>query len=70
MGIDAPQSTDLYYRLLVDKVFYVGGMGGTAAAETLSREVRVDRQLCALCAASMRLSHAPCCAVPWVQISY
>lgn len=40
VGIDAPQPSDLYYRLLVDKVFYVGGMGGTAAAETLSREVR------------------------------
>ncbi len=41
VGIDAPQPSDLYYRLLVDKVFYVGGMGGTAAAETLSREVGI-----------------------------
>ena len=35
--MDAPADSDLYYKLLVDEVFYVGGMG--AAAESLSKEV-------------------------------
>ena len=37
VGVDAPKASDLYYRLHVEKVFYVGGM--SAAAESLSREV-------------------------------
>ena len=39
VGVDAPQENDLYYRLLVDKCFYVGGMGAAGAAQALSREV-------------------------------
>ena len=37
VGVDAPADSDLYYRLLVDEVFYVGGM--CASAESLSKEV-------------------------------
>lgn len=37
VGIDAPAESDLYYKLLVEEVFYVGGMG--ASAESLSKEV-------------------------------
>ncbi len=64
VGIDAPQPTDLYYRLLVDEVFYVGGMGGTAAAETLSREVRgVNSCVCCISSASC-VRYAQCFALP------
>ena len=39
-GIDAPQPTDLFYKLELEQCFFVGGMGSTAAADVLSREVR------------------------------
>ncbi|KAK9806842.1 hypothetical protein WJX72_004618 [[Myrmecia] bisecta] len=35
-GVDAPQPTDLYYRLNLDRCFYVAGMGAPCKAETLS----------------------------------
>ena len=36
VGVDAPQETDLYYRLLVDRCFYVGGMGSKCQAEVIT----------------------------------
>ena len=38
-GVDALQPDDLYMRLLVDRVFFVGGIGSDARAETVSGEV-------------------------------
>lgn len=37
-GIDAPQPTDLFYRLKIHQCFYVGGLGSIAAAEHLDAE--------------------------------
>lgn len=37
-GIDAPQSTDLFYRLKIQQCFFVGGLGSTSAAEHLGAE--------------------------------
>ena len=37
-GIDGPQPTDLFYRLIIDQVFFVGGLGTSSAAELLSAE--------------------------------
>ena len=36
VGVDAPQETDQYYRLLVDSCFYVGGMGSKCQAEVIT----------------------------------
>ena len=36
VGVDAPQETDQYYRLLVDRCFYVGGMGSKCQAEDIT----------------------------------
>ena len=36
VGVDAPQETDQYYRLLVDRCFYVGGMGSKCQAEVIT----------------------------------
>ena len=36
VGVDAPQPTDQYYRLLVDRCFYVGGMGSKCQAEVIT----------------------------------
>ena len=38
-GVDAPQQSDLFYKLELEQCFFVGGMGSTAAAEILTREV-------------------------------
>lgn len=38
VGVDAPQEADLYFRLLVEECFYVGGLSGASAAESVSRE--------------------------------
>ncbi|KAK9808263.1 hypothetical protein WJX73_004581 [Symbiochloris irregularis] len=38
-GIDAPQPTDLFYRLNIHECFYVGGIGSTSAAEYLDAEL-------------------------------
>lgn len=35
VGVDAPQPSDLYYRLAVERCFYVGGMGTSCRAVTL-----------------------------------
>lgn len=35
MGVDAPQPTDLYVRLAVDRCFYVGQLSGSSSAEVL-----------------------------------
>lgn len=35
VGVDAPQPTDLYFRLRVHTCFYVGQLGGSSAAEVL-----------------------------------
>ena len=37
-GIDAPQPTDLFYRLKIHQCFFVGGIGSTSAAEHLNAE--------------------------------
>ncbi|PSC71188.1 glutamyl-tRNA reductase-binding chloroplastic [Micractinium conductrix] len=34
-GVDAPQPTDLYFRLAVDRCFYVGGLNGGSAADVI-----------------------------------
>ena len=36
VGVDAPQETDQYYRLLVGRCFYVGGMGSKCQAEDIT----------------------------------
>lgn len=36
VGVDAPQPTDQYYKLLVDRCFYVGGMGSKCQAEVIT----------------------------------
>ena len=38
-GVDAPQPSDLFYKLHLEQCFFVGGMGSSAAAELLTREV-------------------------------
>lgn len=38
VGVDAPQPTDLFYRLIIERCFYVGGMGSACKAEDLSAE--------------------------------
>ncbi|KAL4857189.1 Glutamyl-tRNA reductase-binding protein [Chlorella vulgaris] len=35
MGVDAPQPADLYFRLAIDRCFYVGQLSGGSAAEVL-----------------------------------
>ena len=37
-GVDAPRPDDVYFRLGVDSVFHVAGLGGCAAAESISGE--------------------------------
>ena len=47
VGVDAPQETDQYYRLLVNRCFYVGGMGSKCQAEVItSAEYMVSGALC------------------------
>lgn len=36
VGVDAPQPTDLYYRLNVERCFYVGGLSGESVADVIS----------------------------------
>ncbi len=36
MGVDAPSEHDLFFRLTIDKAFYVGGMGSQVQAEVIS----------------------------------
>ncbi len=36
--MDAPQDSDLYYRLVISECFYVGGLGAGNAAEVISTE--------------------------------
>lgn len=36
MGVDAPQPEDLYFRLNVDRCFYVGQLSGASAAEAIT----------------------------------
>ena len=36
VGIDGPQPTDLFYRLVIDECFFVGGLGSQSAAEHLA----------------------------------
>ena len=38
MGVDAPQPTDLYFRLVVDRCFYVGQLSGDSAADLITGE--------------------------------
>lgn len=40
-GVDAPQPTDLFYKLQMQECFFVGGMGSNAAAEVLSAQVQL-----------------------------
>ncbi|KAH7622366.1 putative Glutamyl-tRNA reductase-binding protein, chloroplastic [Nannochloris sp. 'desiccata'] len=46
VGVDAPQDSDIYCRLLVDKCFYVGQLSGNSAADVISgseyREAEAD----------------------------
>ena len=35
VGVDAPQPSDLFYRLVLEKCFYVGGMGAACQAEDI-----------------------------------
>ena len=35
-GIDSPQSTDLFYRLVITECFFVGGLGSDTVAEHLA----------------------------------
>jgi putative heme iron utilization protein len=55
VGVDAPQSTDLYFRLLVDRCFYVGGLSGESAAEVISGDAYRSAEADPLrtCAASL-----------------
>lgn len=36
VGVDAPQPTDLYFRLVVDRCFYVGQLSGESAADVIA----------------------------------
>ena len=61
VGVDAPQDSDLYYRLVIAECFYVGGLGAGAAAEVISADdlaaAEPDRWACAaLHAAGSRAS--------------
>lgn len=38
MGVDAPSDNDSFFQLVIDRAFYVGGMGSAARAEVLSAE--------------------------------
>jgi hypothetical protein len=46
VGVDAPQESDIYCRLVVDKCFYVGQLSGNSAADVISgveyREAEAD----------------------------
>jgi len=35
VGVDAPQPTDIYFRLVVDRCFYVGQLSGDSSAEVI-----------------------------------
>lgn len=37
-GVDAPQESDHIYRLVVEKCFYVGGMGTSSEAEVIAAD--------------------------------
>ena len=60
VGVDAPQPTDQYYKLLVDRCFYVGGMGSKCQAEVIiAPEYMVRRthrrcNACLLCTITCR----------------
>eukprot|EP00227_Mantoniella_beaufortii_P018601 CAMPEP_0197587078 /NCGR_PEP_ID=MMETSP1326-20131121/8825_1 /TAXON_ID=1155430 /ORGANISM="Genus nov. species nov., Strain RCC2288" /LENGTH=377 /DNA_ID=CAMNT_0043151769 /DNA_START=65 /DNA_END=1198 /DNA_ORIENTATION=- len=36
VGVDAAESSDVYFKLIVDRVFYVGGLGSDKRAEVVS----------------------------------
>jgi hypothetical protein len=38
VGVDAPSPTDFYYRLVVDRCFYVGQLTGNSLAEIITGE--------------------------------
>ena len=38
VGVDAPQDSDVYFRLKLDRCFYVGGMGTASQAEVISAD--------------------------------
>lgn len=39
VGVDAPADTDLFYRLQIDRCFFVRGLGSVGQAEIISGEV-------------------------------
>lgn len=39
VGVDAPADTDLFYRLQIDRCFFVRGLGSIGQAEIISGEV-------------------------------
>ena len=49
VGVDAPQPTDQYYKLLVDRCFYVGGMGSKCQAEVITAAEYMVRCTCRHC---------------------
>lgn len=42
VGVDAAGKTDNYYKFVVDRVFYVGGLGSDKRAEVVSAESFAD----------------------------
>ena len=46
VGVDAPQPTDQYYKLLVERCFYVGGMGSKCQAEVITAAEYMVRITC------------------------
>ena len=60
-GVDAPQPTDLYFRLAVDRCFYVGGLNGGSAADVIPG-AGLQLHLRCLLPLSLPLVLACCCA--------
>ena len=54
-GVDAPQPTDLYFRLAIDRCFYVGQLSGDSCAEVLAGDAyrAADTDPLRTCAAAL-----------------
>lgn len=44
VGVDEPRDDDLYYRLVVDRCFYVGQLSGDSAAEVIPGDLYRDAE--------------------------
>jgi hypothetical protein len=66
VGVDAPADTDLFYRLNIERCFFVGGLGSSGQAEIIPGEVchHLVSSACSRCKDQLCLSHDPNCPSP------